>query len=166
MKTLKTATTLTETKLTSSTESNWLFGGKPFTSEQVGKYEGFIYQITNRHTGKKYIGRKYFFSIRKVKGKRNRQRTESDWQSYYGSSKELQKQVKELGSECFLREILSLHKTRGDTNYSEVRTQFLLNVLEDADYINDAIGKYRQRPPDHIKNARHYANTDVRDSFA
>lgn len=162
---MKEATATTIATLASSTESSWLFGGKPFTSEQIGKFEGFIYQITNRQTGKKYIGRKYFFSIRKVKGKRNRQRTESDWKTYYGSSKELTKQVEALGPEMFLREILSLHKTRGDTNYSEVRTQFLLNVLEDSDYINDAVGKYRQRPPTHIKDARTYANTTLRDSI-
>lgn len=140
----------------------WHFNGKQFTPDQVGKYEGFIYQIRNLVTGKKYIGRKYFWSIRKTKGHKKRVRKESDWQTYYGSSKELAKHIEEHGVENFRRDIISLHKTRGDTNYSEVRIQFILNVLEDNDYINDAVGKYRQRPPAHIKEARVYANTSAK----
>ena len=141
--------------------TQWRFNGKVFTADQIGKFEGFVYSITNLITGKKYIGRKYFFSIRKTKGHKKRVRKESDWQTYYGSSKELAKHVVEHGAEKFRRDILSLHKTRGDTNYQEIRTQFVLNVLENDIYINDAIGK-RRRPSAHIKESRCYANTSAK----
>ena len=33
----------------------WLFEGHPFTSDMIGEYIGFVYQITNLDNGKKYI---------------------------------------------------------------------------------------------------------------
>jgi hypothetical protein len=137
------------------TPSAWLFDGKPFTSADINKAEGFVYRLTHRSTGKIYIGRKYFWSIRKTKGKKNRVRTESDWQSYMSSSKVVQEQATSEGPNAFLREIVSIHKTRGDTNFSEIKLQFLLNVLERDDTLNDAIGKYR-RPQPHIIAARRH----------
>ena len=63
--------------------------------------------------------------------------------SIYGSSEVLKALIKELGEEHFQREILSLHKTKGEMNYTEVKIQFQRNVLESSDYINDNInGKY------------------------
>lgn len=147
------------------TTNEWTFNGQPFTSDQIGKAEGFVYRITNLKTGKKYIGRKYFWSIRKTKGKSRRVRKESDWKDYFGSSKEMALTLEQYGPENFTREILSIHKTRGDCNYSEIKTQFLMNVLEDDDYINDAIGKFRRRPPEHIKTARQHANSSPRQSL-
>jgi len=137
--------------------NEWTFNGQAFSSEQIGKAEGFVYCITNRATGKKYIGKKFFWSIRKTKGHARRVRKESDWKNYYGSSKEMARLLVQYGADNFKREILSVHKTRGDCNYSEIKTQFLMNVLEDDMYINDAIGKFRRRPPAHIKDARLHA---------
>ena len=51
--------------------------------------------------------------------------------------------IKDLGEDNFHREILSLHKTKGEMNYTEVKEQFQRNVLESIQYINDNInGKY------------------------
>tara|TARA_A200000159_G_scaffold89739_1_gene83158 strand:+ start:558 stop:935 length:378 start_codon:yes stop_codon:yes gene_type:complete len=64
------------------------------TEDELGKYVGFVYLITERDTGKKYIGKKFFWSKRRLpplKGK-SRKRTvvkESDWKDYYGSSEHL-----------------------------------------------------------------------------
>ena len=41
-------------------ENPWIYEGRPFTSDDIGDYYGFIYCITNTSTGRKYIGRKYF----------------------------------------------------------------------------------------------------------
>lgn len=125
----------------------WFFNGKPFTEAEVGKYEGFVYMITDKTDPvnlKHYIGKKFFWEIRKVKGKRNRQRTMADWQNYWSSSEKLKKLVKEKGEENFHREILSLHITRGDTNMCEIKYQFQLDVLESKDFYNETISKYNK----------------------
>jgi len=136
----------------------WTFRGQLFLPEHVGKAEGFVYLITNKSTGKQYVGRKYFWQIRKKKGKGRRVRSQSDWQSYMSSSSLLQEEIGHLGLDQFTFEIISVHATRGDTNYAEVSLQFRLNVLEKDDYLNDAIGKWR-RPPAHIIGQRQLANT-------
>ena len=38
----------------------------PFLSEDIGEHYGFVYCITNVLTGRRYIGRKYFWSLRKL----------------------------------------------------------------------------------------------------
>jgi hypothetical protein len=126
-------------------ENPWLFEDNPFRSEDVGDWYGFIYQITNLKTGELYVGRKYFWSHRKIKGAKRRSTLESDWKKYYGSSDRLKKDVKELGKENFKREIVSLHSAKGDTNYSETKELFMRNVLEceRGQYYNDNIlGRY------------------------
>ena len=69
-------------------ENPWIYNGKPFLSEDIGEHYGFVYCITNVLTGRRYIGRKYFWSLRKPRGKSRRVKSESDWKKYYGSSDE------------------------------------------------------------------------------
>jgi hypothetical protein len=139
-------------------ENPWHFNGEVFDSDQIDKSEGFVYLITNTITNRKYIGRKYFYEIRKVKGKTRRVRRESNWKSYYGSSPSLSEDIEKYGKNSFKREILSLHKTRGDVNYEEVKQQFLNNVLESDEWYNDNInGKWRSKPQ-HIIEGRRYAD--------
>lgn len=135
-------------------DNPWIFDGNPFDSSDVGKFVGFVYLIVNELTKKKYIGRKYFHQIRKVKGKSRRQRSDSDWKTYYGSSADLLKDVEEYGKENFSRHILSLHTTRGDCNYEEVKQQFLSNVLEEEGWYNENINGKWHRKPTHITEAR------------
>ena len=137
-------------------DNPWTFNGKPFTSEDIQKYVGFVYVIIRKDSGRCYIGRKYFHTLRKEKGKTKRVRKESDWKKYYGSSTDLLSDVKELGKENFQRVILSLHTTKGDVNYEEVKQQFLNNVLEDAKYYNDNINGKWYRKADHIVEGRIY----------
>lgn len=108
----------------------WLFEGKIFDSDDISTYFGFVYCITNTLNNKQYIGRKYFWSSRKQPGKKRRTKKESDWKTYYGSSDDLKRDIELFGVEHFRREIVSLHKTKGDTNYSETKLQFELDVLE------------------------------------
>ena len=55
--------------------------------------------------------------------------------------------VKAIGKSCFSREIISLHRTKGWTNYEETRQLFLNNVLsEDENYYNSNIlGRYMKK---------------------
>ena len=135
---------------------NWKYNGKDFTEDLVGNNYGFVYQITNLTNGRKYIGKKFFYSskTKQVKGKKQRYKASSNWQTYYGSSDNLTKDVLQLGHENFNREILHLCLTKGECGYLEAKEQFRNNVLETDNYYNSWI-MVRVRK-DHIKgyNAR------------
>ena len=113
-------------------ENPWIYEGRPFTSDDIGEYYGFVYRITNITTQKSYIGRKYFYQKRKPRGGKRRVTSESDWKRYYGSSDDLKQDIRSLGRGSFRREILSLHTTLGKVNYEETKQLFLHNVLMEA----------------------------------
>lgn len=123
----------------------WLYEGQPFDSDMIGDYVGFVYLITNLDNDKKYIGKKWFWSTKKLpplKGKK-RKRTvvkESDWKQYYGSSEEVKLLLEQHGKDNFKREILRLCKTKGECTYYEAKLQFDFDVLLRDDYYNEFIG--------------------------
>ena len=113
-------------------ENPWMYNEVPFTSADIGDYFGFVYLITNKSNHRKYIGRKYLWQFRTPKGKKRKVKSESDWKNYYGSCPELKEDINKLGRENFSRTILSLHKTKGKTNYEETRQLFINNVLTES----------------------------------
>ena len=113
-------------------ENPWSYNGRPFTSNDIQDYFGFVYLIQNNLNGRKYIGRKYLWSFRTPKGKKRKVKSESDWKNYYGSCPELKEDIDKFGRENFSRTILSLHKTKGKTNFEETRQLFNNNVLTEA----------------------------------
>jgi len=117
---------------------NWQYNSKDFTEDLIGGNYGFVYQITNLTNGRKYIGKKFFYSAKtkQVKGKKKRIKVSSDWQTYYGSSAELSKDVLSLGHDKFKREILHLCLSKGDCGYLEAKEQFVRGALESNDYYN------------------------------
>jgi len=145
--------TANETKVVEGDYENaWSYQGTTFTSDDINDFFGFVYRITNLQTGKKYIGRKYFTKRRKPRGGKRRVTSESDWKHYYGSSPELKEDVKRFGKSIFKREIISLHKTLGKTNYEETRQLFLNNVLTEslddgtpAYYNSNVLGRYYRK---------------------
>jgi len=124
----------------------WLYKGQSFDPDTVEDYFGFVYEIRNLIDGRVYLGKKLFSRAKTLgpkKGKKNkrRSRVDSDWQTYYGSNKELQKDVKHYGEENFEREILFLCKTRGECSYLELREQMLRDVLRKPEiYYNAYVG--------------------------
>ena len=111
---------------------------------------GFVYIITNTESGRKYIGKKLAkFSKTtyktvtlkngKKKKKKIRSKIDSDWQEYYGSSPNLQKDIDTLGTEKFTREILYYCSSKSETSYIEAREQFERKVLESDEYYNGHI---------------------------
>lgn len=120
---------------------NWKYNGADFTKDMIGDYYGFVYVIYNLNNGRKYIGKKLFYSskTKQVKGKKKRYKVFSDWQTYYGSNAELSKDVLEYGSDTFVREIIHLCKSKGECNYLEAREQFVNKVLESDEYYNSWI---------------------------
>ena len=117
------------TSMTIKYENPWRYNKKVFESTDIGEYYGFVYRIVNNYTGKQYIGRKYFWQFRTPKGKKRKVKSESDWKKYYGSCPELKEEIGEVGRENFSRTILSLHNTKGKTNYEETRQLFVNKVL-------------------------------------
>ena len=113
-------------------ENPWYYNGKVFRSENIEDNFGFVYLIENKINGRKYIGRKYFWSFRKPKGKSRKVKSESDWKKYYGSCPELKEDVIKFGRENFSRTMLSVHKTGGKTNFEETRQLFANNVLTES----------------------------------
>lgn len=120
---------------------NWFYNGKDFTEDLIGNNYGFVYQITNLTNGRKYIGKKFFYSAKtkQVKGKKKKVKVPSDWQTYYGSSAELAKDVLSLGNENFSREIIHLCQSKGECGYLEAKEQFIRGVMESDDYYNSWI---------------------------
>jgi hypothetical protein len=118
---------------------NWQYNGEVFTDVPKGM-EGFVYIITNLTNNKKYIGKKHFWTRQKDRKTGRRKTLESDWKNYFGSCDELNEDVKTLGKEHFLREILYLCPHKKSMSYYETYEQFKRNVLLSEDYYNTNIG--------------------------
>jgi len=139
----------------------WLYQNKQIQSlEDIPTNTvGFVYKITNLTNDKFYIGKKQLQSIRNVKlgkkekkildeaivgkGRRPSKKrviTESNWLTYYGSSKSLLKDIQELGEDKFKREILHFCSIYKQMSYYEHKFQFQYNVLENPEAYNDNIG--------------------------
>ena len=101
-------------------------------------------------SGRRYIGKKLAkfakttYKVVKLKNgtkkrKKIRSKVDSDWATYYGSNIELNKDVEELGSANFTREILYYCKSKAECSYIEAREQFKYKVLESNNYYNGHI---------------------------
>lgn len=122
----------------------WLYENKLF-EETPEEFQGFVYEITELDTGKKYIGKKFFWKpkilpITKKRKRRVRTRVESDWRDYYGSNKQVQELVETKGPGNYKRVILRLCKTKGECSYYEAKLQFENDVLLKEEYYNEFIG--------------------------
>lgn len=138
-------------------ENTWKFNGKDFLDAMIpeGAF-GFIYAIKVEIDGKErmYIGKKQFFSTRKVaKGKRELAAMEDkrgskkkivvrpDYAKYVGSNKQIVEAI-ENGAK-FKKVILKICYSKLELTYQETRYLFKLDVLENEKYLNDNIlGKF------------------------
>ena len=127
----------------------WLYK-KKIVEEISEEYIGFVYLITNVVSGRKYIGKKLakfskttYKTVKQKNGikkkKKVRSKVDSDWREYYGSSPELSRDIEQLGTENFTRQILYFCKSKAECSYVEAREQFARQVLESLDYYNGHI---------------------------
>lgn len=127
----------------------WYYQNNP-VEELPDDCVGFVYLITNKTNSRKYVGKKLakfskttYKTIKQKNGtkkkKKIRSKIDSDWQEYYGSSIELNKDVESLGKDNFTREILFFCKSKAECSYIETREQFARKVLESTEYYNNNI---------------------------
>ncbi len=137
----------------------WYYEDKEFAPDEefLKDWVGFVYLITEKETGMKYIGKKLFWSHRKLpplKGKKRKRKVikESDWQTYHGSSAKILEMLKENGTDKWHREILMLCTTKGELSYMEAKLQFDNDVLLRDDYFNGIISCRINQT--HVKNLK------------
>jgi len=127
----------------------WIYKNEPVT-ELPTDCVGFVYLITNAVSGRMYVGKKLArFKTTRYKmhtqknGKKVRRKirgaVSSDWQAYYGSSDQLNRDIETLGKDRFRREILYYCCSKAELNYVEAREQFSRRVLESDQYYNGHI---------------------------
>jgi hypothetical protein len=123
------------------TKTNWLFEGHEF-EQPTTDIIGFVYMMTNLSNGKRYIGKKNFWTTKvsqkknKKTGKIKKTRTKipSDWLDYFSSNDEIKKEV--VDGVAFKREILQLCKSKAEMTYWETKLQFEYDVLLDDNFYN------------------------------
>lgn len=127
----------------------WTYKNQP-VNDPPEDAVGFVYIIENLINGRKYIGKKLLAFSKTTyktitlkngtkKKKKIKSKIPSDWQEYYGSSIELNKDIETLGKENFRREILYFCKSKAECSYIEAKLQFENKVLESTDWYNNNI---------------------------
>lgn len=131
-------------------------------------YFGFIYIIRDLTTGRNYVGKKQYWlstKAKRCKGKITDRQSEkwkcrcwkeSDWRSYKGSSKSLNKWMKENPDNDYDFIILYQCRSKGILHYKELKELWERDVLatkmESGDYLyfNRSIGAIKFRPPEFV----------------
>ena len=141
----------------------WIYKGSFITElndTPVGTI-GFIYRITHVPSKRYYIGKKFLYHSIKKKltkkeiaeqtgpGRKSLTKTiqkESDWKSYWGSSKEFLELVKRYPEEEFKKEIIYIVANKKLLTYYEVKAQLENNCLQDSlCYVDNVLGKFYKK---------------------
>ena len=141
---------------------SWTYNGetiKDITDFPPNTY-GFVYKVKHIPSNKSYIGKKVLYFTKKVKlGKKELEALgtvigrkpsyklavkESDWQTYYGSQKQIKELLKENKAKDWERHIIKCVPSKKLLTYFETKYQMVYQVLEKPDeFFNDNIlGKF------------------------
>ena len=141
---------------------SWTYNGKTIkdiTDFPPNTY-GFVYKVLHKPSGKTYIGKKILYFTKKVKlgkkellalgtviGRKPSYKLavkESDWQTYYGSQKQIKELLKESKAKDWERHIIKCVPSKKLLTYFETKYQMVYQVLEKPDeFFNDNIlGKF------------------------
>lgn len=127
----------------------WTYNNQPII-QLPDDCVGFVYLITNTITGRMYVGKKlakFSKTSYRMHTQRNgikkrkaiKTQVDSDWITYYGSSRELTADIQQLGTVHFQRQILYFCRSKAECSYIEAREQFSRRVLESDLYYNGNI---------------------------
>ncbi|MGR3749574.1 hypothetical protein [Paracoccus sp. (in: a-proteobacteria)] len=111
--------------------SDWNYQEQPYKEIDDNRYLGFIYRIDNLTNGRSYIGQKMFYN------RRGKTYTESDWRTYTGSNKALNKDI-EAGHQI-IKTIIQFCREKNEMNYREAEAIIMSNALLDEMFYNDWI---------------------------
>jgi len=122
--------------------SKWQYKGKELTPEDIPEWAiGFCYCITHKPTSRIYIGKKLLQAKRRTKiSKREKVSTktrktfkttvkQSNWETYFGSNKEIAQMIAEGKQSEFKREILEFCHSKQHLSYREMVLQVQYDVL-------------------------------------
>lgn len=125
------------------------------------KIHGFVYIITNKETGKFYIGKKILRNNLSKKltkkeisewskpgrvPKKKKEVKESNWKEYFGSNQEIKDDLKKLGPDTFDRQILQFCYSSKQLTYFEMLHQLNYNILcSENCYNQNILGKFFRR---------------------
>jgi len=117
---------------------------------------GFVYEICNKISGKKYIGKKQClrkYKKKPLKGKKNKriEIKESDWKTYTGSSTDLNADIESLGKENFTFVILYACGSKWELGYREIKEQIRRDVILSEQYYNGILNVRIGTPPKDFK---------------
>lgn len=113
---------------------------------------GFIYEIRNTVTDRKYIGKKQCITKLKrqpLKGRKNHriEMKQSDWKTYTGSSAELNADIEKYGKDKFEFTILHYCNSKWELGYREIKEQIGRDVILRQDYYNGILNVRIGSPP-------------------
>ena len=118
---------------------------------------GFVYIITNTKNDKAYVGCKQYYI-----GKSKKQ---SKWQTYTGSSKYLNEDIKKIGKKYFTFEVIAEYKNKRSLRYYEMYYQVKWNVLtatvegtDEPAFYNSYVGGKFYRPVESYKDPEYLKN--------
>ena len=118
---------------------------------------GFVYIITNTETTKAYVGcKQYFMGKKKIPYK---------WETYTGSSKYLNADIKKIGKKKFKFEVIAEYKNKRSLRYYEayyqIKWDVLTAVIEGTDepaFYNSYVGGKWYRPVESYKDPEYRKN--------
>ena len=120
---------------------HWTYNGSE--SDCEGKL-GFVYLLTHRLSGCKYVGIKQMrskFRRPPLKGKKRKRVAwkDTDWRTYTSSSGNINAIIEKEGIHAFDWEILSFHNSKSAMKWEELKIQVNNDVLRNDQWINGIV---------------------------
>jgi hypothetical protein len=117
---------------------------------------GFIYEVVNLDTGKRYLGKKNYRHMGKSRRTKDNKQPQMSWRTYTGSSEALNKDIEDNGKDHFRFFVIAEYNTKGGLNWGEIWSQTYREIptrkLPDGErmYYNRVISACKWIPTEEI----------------